>query len=114
MIFVLITLLHSYITLKPTHDGFYTSFVNDETETQWVRVVEARRPRRNETAVDGVVFELDQVQRLLATDLLECHQLVAHGLGEPRETDNTRVAEEFIGGNVFRNDEVVYGRFWAG
>lgn len=129
--------------LESLDDGDHTSLVGYETQTERVGVVESCWPGSDDTAVGGVILgvsdvykkqkrpsvkdnkgrrtsekvtylELDQLQCVLARDSLECLQLLLDGGGETRQVDGSRVLEELVGRDVFRNDKVLDGDFRRG
>lgn len=79
------------ILLELSHNGLHTSLVYDEPKAERVGIVKPSRPRQNEAAADGIVLELDEIQRLPTADLLERAQFVAHRRGKSREADDAGV-----------------------
>jgi hypothetical protein len=102
------------ILLELAHDRLHTTLIHNKSKAERVGVVESGRPRGNDTTVDGVILELHQLYDLLSGNLLKCVQLISDGGGETGQADDAGVGEEFGGGDVLGNDEVLDGGFGAG
>lgn len=64
------------LLLEPPDNRNHASLVGDESETEWVRVVESWWPRGHDTPVDGVVFEGDEFEGVFTGDLGESLELL--------------------------------------
>jgi hypothetical protein len=85
----------------------HTAFVDDEAEAKGIGVIEFEGPRGDDAAVNRIVLELDQLERLLPSHLIKRLELLLDRGRESRKTDNTGVGLELLGWHVFRLDKVL-------
>ena len=94
---------------EPLHNGHHPALVHPESQSEGIRVVEARGPRRHDAAIRLVRAEADEGECIRARDGGECLELLAHSRGEAGEAHDARVLREAVCGDVCGPHEVRSG-----